>query len=176
MKRRTRRPLLQAEIELAIKNSKSAKGAARFLGVSYNTFKKYAQMYKNEADEVLFETCKNPTGKGIKHIVDYDKKYPLDDILAGQYPHYKDWRLKDRLVRMGYLEESCHNCGYCEKRVTDEKIPLILEYRDEDIGNRSLENLYLLCYNCHFQLVGALNWKGWRQNIWYDAKGNDKKS
>ena len=70
MKRRTRRPLLQAEIELAIKNSKSAKGAARFLGVSYNTFKKYAQMYKNESGEVLFETCKNPTGKGIKHIVD----------------------------------------------------------------------------------------------------------
>ena len=48
MKRRTRRPLLQAEIELAIKNSKSAKGAARFLGVSYNTFKKYAQMYTDE--------------------------------------------------------------------------------------------------------------------------------
>ena len=176
MKRRTRRPLLQAEIELAIKNSKSAKGAARFLGVSYNTFKKYAQMYKDEDGNPLFEGSKNPTGKGIKHIVDYDKKYPLDDILAGQYPQYKDWRLKDRLVRMGYLEESCHNCGYCEKRVTDEKIPLILEYRDEDPGNRSLENLYLLCYNCHFQQVGALNWKGWRQNIWYDAKGSDKKS
>ena len=82
----------------------------------------------------------------------------------------KDWRLKDRLVRMGYLEESCFSCGYCEKRLTDEKIPLILEYRDEDPGNRSLENLYLLCYNCHFQQVGALNWKGWRQNIWFDAK------
>ena len=149
MKRRTRRPLLQAEIELAIKNSKSAKGAARFLGVSYNTFKKYAQMYKDESGNVLFDTCKNPTGKGIKHIVDYDKKYPLDDILAGKYPQYKDWRLKDRLVRMGYLEESCFSCGYCEKRLTDEKIPLILEYRDEDPGNRSLEKKLHFVTNCH---------------------------
>ena len=170
MKRSIRRPLLQAEIELAIKNSQSAKGAARFLGVSYNTFKKYAEMYINDDNISLFESCKNPTGKGIKHIVDYDKMYQLDDILAGKYPEYKDWRLKDRLVRMGYLEESCFNCGYCERRVTDEKIPLILEYRDEDPGNRSLENLHLLCYNCHFQLVGPLNWKGWRQNIWYSPK------
>ena len=48
MKRSIRRPLLQAEIELAIKNSQSAKGAARFLGVSYNTFKKYGKMYIKE--------------------------------------------------------------------------------------------------------------------------------
>ena len=170
MKRSIRRPLLQAEVELAIKNSQSAKGAARFLGVSYNTFKKYAKMYTKEDGTNLFDSCKNPTGKGIKHIVDYDKMYPLDDILAGKYPEYKDWRLKDRLVRMSYLEESCFNCGYCERRLTDEKIPLILEYRDEDTGNRSLENLYLLCYNCHFQLIGPLNWKGWRQNIWYSPK------
>ena len=32
--RRKRRPLLQAEVELAINKSQSAKGAARFLGVS----------------------------------------------------------------------------------------------------------------------------------------------
>ena len=90
MNRRTRRPLLQGEIELAIKNSQSAKGAARFLGVSYNTFKKYSQMYMDKAGNPLFDGSKNPTGKGIKHIVDYDKKYPLDDILAGKYPQYKD--------------------------------------------------------------------------------------
>ena len=157
-------------VESAINATSSIRAAAKHAGVSYNTFKKYAQMYKDEDGNPLFDGSKNPTGKGIKHIVDYDKKYPLDDILAGKYPQYKDWRLKDRLVRMGYLEESCFSCGYCEKRITDEKIPLILEYRDEDPGNRSLENLYLLCYNCHFQQVGALNWKGWRQNIWYDPK------
>ena len=45
---RIRRPLLQAEIELAISKSQSAKAASRFLGVSYNTFKKYATMYIKE--------------------------------------------------------------------------------------------------------------------------------
>ena len=167
---RKRRPLLQAEVELAISKTQSAKAASRFLGVSYNTFKKYAQMYTNEKGETLFDGCKNPTGKGIKHVVDYDKKYELDEILAGKYPQYKDWRLKDRLIRMGYIEECCHNCGYSEKRITDNKVPLILEYKDENLSNRKLENLYLLCYNCHFQLIGSLNWKGWRQNIWYDSK------
>ena len=42
---RKRRPLLQAEVELAISKTQSAKAASRFLGVSYNTFKKYATMY-----------------------------------------------------------------------------------------------------------------------------------
>ena len=169
-KRYRRRPILQAEVELAIKNSQSAKGAARYLGVAYNTFKRYATKYVDEDGVSLFEKCKNPTGKGIKHIIDYDKRYPLDDILAGKYPQYQDWRLKDRLLRMGYLEENCYNCGYCEKRLTDNKSPLILEYRDENQTNRELQNLYLLCYNCHFQLVGPLNWKGWKQNIWYSPK------
>jgi 5-methylcytosine-specific restriction endonuclease McrA len=167
---RKRRPLLQAEVELAISKTKSAKAASRFLGVSYNTFKKYATMYTTDSGETLFDSCKNPTGKGIKHIVDYDKVYPLDDILAGKYTEYKDWRLKDRLIRMGYIEECCHNCGYSEKRITDNKVPLILEYTDENLSNRKLENLYLLCYNCHFQLIGSLNWKGWRQNIWFEPK------
>ena len=168
--RRKRRPLLQAEVELAISKTQSAKAASRFLGVSYNTFKKYATMYTDDSGKTLFEGCKNPTGKGIKHIVDYDKRYALDDILDGKHPEYKDWRLKDRLIRMGYIEECCHNCGYSEKRVTDNKVPLILEYEDENLSNRKLENLYLLCYNCHFQLIGSLNWKGWRQNIWFEPK------
>ena len=84
--------------------------------------------------------------------------------------NYQDWRLKDRLIRMGYIEDCCHNCGYSEKRITDNKVPLILEYTDENLSNRKLENLYLLCYNCHFQLIGSLNWKGWRQNIWFEPK------
>ena len=138
--RRKRRPLLQAEVELAISKSQSAKGAARFLGVSYNTFKKYATMFTDSQGNNLFANCKNPTGKGIKHIVDYDKKYPLDDILSGNYPSYQDWRLKDRLIRMGYIEECCHECGYAEKRITDNKAPLILEYRDENLSVFELDN------------------------------------
>ena len=39
-KRHSKRPLLQAELEVAMKNSKSNKGAARFLGVDYMEFSK----------------------------------------------------------------------------------------------------------------------------------------
>ena len=55
-KRHSKRPLLKAEIELAMQNTKSNKEAARFLGVSYNTYKKYAKMYKDDdTQKSLFE-------------------------------------------------------------------------------------------------------------------------
>ena len=39
------RPLLESEIKAAQEKSRSAFEAARSLGVSYNTYKKYAQLY-----------------------------------------------------------------------------------------------------------------------------------
>ena len=48
------RPLLESEIKSAQEKSRSAFEAARTLGVSYNTYKKYAQLYG------IFENLKNP--------------------------------------------------------------------------------------------------------------------
>jgi hypothetical protein len=52
------KPIPKGKIEWAIKQTKSMSSASRTLGVSYNTFKKYAKRYE------LFET--NQCGKGIK--------------------------------------------------------------------------------------------------------------
>ena len=53
------RPIPKSRIEWAIKSTLSIRAAAKYLGVSYNTFKKYAIMYD------LFESNKNQSGKGI---------------------------------------------------------------------------------------------------------------
>ena len=53
-------PLLESEIKDAQNKARSAMEAARILGVSYNTYKKYARKYG------IFEDLKNPDGIGIK--------------------------------------------------------------------------------------------------------------
>ena len=50
------KPLLESEIKDAQKKARSAMEAARLLGVSYNTYKKYARKYG------IFEDLKNPDG------------------------------------------------------------------------------------------------------------------
>ena len=47
-------------VETAIENSKSQSEAARWIGVSYNTYKKCAKFYD------LWDQHLNPQGKGIK--------------------------------------------------------------------------------------------------------------
>jgi hypothetical protein len=54
------RPLTVAEIKDAQTKSRSAAEAAKLLGVSYNTYKKYAREHN------VFEDLKNPYGYGIK--------------------------------------------------------------------------------------------------------------
>ena len=53
------KPLLESEIRDAQSKSLSAHEAARTLGISYNTYKKYAKRYG------IFENLKNPFGVGV---------------------------------------------------------------------------------------------------------------
>jgi hypothetical protein len=66
------KPILESQIKAAQQNANSAMEAARVLGVSYNTYKKYAKMYG------IFEDLKNPMGVGIKKAFGARKnKYPV---------------------------------------------------------------------------------------------------
>ena len=131
------KPLLESEIKDAQKKSRSAMEAARVLGVSYNTYKKYARKYG------IFEDLKNPDGTGIRKGYNIKRgKYSLDDLIAGKYPEY--------------MLEKCNCCGFEEKRVTDGKVPLVLDFIDGDRKNHKYENLRMLCFNCSFLLNGNL--------------------
>jgi hypothetical protein len=54
------------------------------------------------------------------------------------------------------MEECCDSCGFEERRLTDHKIPLLLDFKDGDRTNFSLDNLRLLCFNCYFLQVGNI--------------------
>lgn len=145
------RPLLESEIKEAQNRALSAMEAARILNVSYNTYKKYAELYG------IFDDLKNQIGIGIpKGFANNIMVAKLDDILAGKHPSYPVWKLKNRLISEGYLLEKCNNCGFEERRVTDGKVPLVLDFIDDDRTNYTYDNLRFLCFNCAYLIRGNL--------------------
>lgn len=73
---------------------------------------------------------------------------PLGDYLSNQFP-ISSHRLKLRLTREGAFEWRCNKCGGTEWM--GRTIPLELEHRDGNPANNHLDNLELLCPNCHAQ-------------------------
>ena len=159
-KRRNRKArttmLLQSQIEQAMKVTRSNKAAAEYLRVSYPLYRKFAKLYKNKDGVTLFDAHYNKSGVGISKIGSSDKRTNLDDILLGKHPNYPRQKLLARLIANGYFPEECSNCGYCQKRPTDLKVPLVLNTTNGNKKDLRLENLELLCYNCYFVNVGNL--------------------
>lgn len=141
---RASRPLLESEILDAQSKNNTAFGCNRYLQVSYPTYRKWAKYYG------LFKI--NPWGKGDKkkYWAPDKGKYPLNQVLEGKFPEYPVFRLKDLLIRSGIKKAECENCGYSERRITDEKMPLILNFEDGNEKNHKLENIKVYCYNCTF--------------------------
>lgn len=108
------------------------------LNMHWNTFKKYA---------VEFGCFKpNQSHKGMK-IGWKITRYKTEDILAGLHPTYSPYKLKNRLIEEGYKERKCECCGRTEWN--GQPIPLELHHKDGNSYNHSLENLQILCLNCH---------------------------
>ena len=145
------RPLLESEIKIAQDESHSAAEAARKLNVSYNTYKKYAKLYG------IMERCKCVDASGLPKVHNpYRGKYPLEEVLMGMHPGYPPHRLRKKLFAANLKQQVCEVCGYCEPRVTDGKVPLVLAFKDGDRSNHLLENLEIVCYNCYHNTHGNL--------------------
>ena len=113
--------------------------ASRKLNLHYNTFIRYAKKFN----------CYKPnqSGKGIKKKS--IKKIKTIDILNGKYPDYQTKKLKDRLFNENIKERKCECCGL--KMWNNLPIPLELHHIDGNRYNHKLENLQILCPNCHSQ-------------------------
>ena len=60
----------ESEIRYAMENTKSNAEAARFLKISFTTYKKYARLYTDrDTDKTLYELHKNQFGIGIRKDV-----------------------------------------------------------------------------------------------------------
>jgi hypothetical protein len=143
-------PLLRKDIETAQQHTNSNRQAAKWLGVGYGRYKKYAQLYG------LYDRHNNPHGIGsAKGFAMRPTSIPLREILNNQHPTYSISKLKNRLIARKKLDERCNLCGFEERRFTDKKMPLILNFKDGNRQNMHLENLEVLCYNCTFLTTSA---------------------
>ena len=134
----SRFPNWEEMVKDASSSSKSATEAAAKLGVKYDTYRKYALQYN------CFVI--NPSGKGTKKAPSA-KKIPIDEILLGKHPQYQSNKLRIRLIQEKIFEHKCYCCGNTEWQKNP--IPLELEHKNGVSNDHRLENLTLLCPNCH---------------------------
>ncbi|MBA3391936.1 MAG: HNH endonuclease [Deltaproteobacteria bacterium] len=57
--------------------------------------------------------------------------------------------LKKRLFREGLKTSACELCGWAERRGHDGVIPVELDHVNGDRNDNRIENLRILCPNCH---------------------------
>ena len=154
------KPLSKEDILRAMRFTKSNRAAARYLGCSYQHYKPYAKLFRVDENDpsspTLFESHLNQSGKGIPKFLPNRRKEPNVKIIVETGTGWESFtpeKIKARLIAESYLKEECYNCGFCERRVTDYKIPLLLNFKDGNKNNYLIENLELLCYNDYFLLV-----------------------
>lgn len=116
--------------------SLSMSEAAKKAGIPHMTFKRYAIK--------LGIYNPNTAGKGI-----YKSKKNLKDVFSGKVG-MSSGQLRIRLIREGYKKNKCEKCG--QESIWFEN-PLVMELNhiDGNKKNNKLENLEILCPNCHSQ-------------------------
>ena len=134
MSKHNRKIVSKLEVEKAISTHKTMGGAAIALGLDRRTFKRIAEEYS------LYDGGIGMRGGG---------RFQLTDILSGKHPQYPTSKLSKRLVKDGYKTYECEHCGISEWN--GKSISLELNHKDGNNGNHRLDNLELICPNCHSQ-------------------------
>jgi hypothetical protein len=80
--------------------------------------------------------------------------WPLDRVLTCN-SKYHTHRLRERLIAEGVFSARCSRCHLTHWQ--GQNVPLELHHADGDNRNHRIENLRLLCPNCH---ALTPNWRG----------------
>lgn len=110
-------------------------------GNAYTTLK--SRIKQHDIDISHFTGALWSKGKTL----DYKPKYSTEDIFSNKVPYYNGSRLRKRLTEEGYFENKCYSCNLTAW--LGSPIPLELEHKNGDHYDNRLENLTVLCPNCH---------------------------
>ena len=92
--------------------------------------------------------CSGPNGQGWSKGKTLGPKRPIEYYLT-ENSHHQSFRLKGRLIAAGLKQHKCECCGITEWR--GEPTPIELDHINGIHTDNRLENLRLLCPNCHAQ-------------------------
>ena len=125
----------------AVKNSISLASTCRYLGLqakgpNNRKIKKIIEKYNLDISHFTKRYCDTSV---------YGKK-PLETYLKENRP-YSSSTLRKRLLEEGYKEHKCEICGI--KTWNGMETPLELHHINENHYDNRLENLMLVCPNCH---------------------------
>lgn len=131
-------------LENAVKDSYSLAETCRKIGLkpvggNYKTLKKKLDEFNVDHSHFTGQRW----NKGLKYI-DKTSLNPLDEILQENIT-YSSSLLKKRLIASNLKENKCEECGLGG----DEGIVLELHHINGDHFDNRLENLQILCPNCH---------------------------
>ena len=128
---------------------------------------KYNNIKRNKINSIC-PNCDKEVPKRNKYCNsvckgEYERKVIFKKIKSGDTSLYEK-NYKNYLIHK--YGEKCMKCGWCEKHSITGKVPIQLEHKDGNSYNNSLDNLELLCPNCHSLTLtyGALNKGNGRKN------------
>lgn len=132
----------------AVQSSSSIRAAILKLGLvetgnAYKVFKRRIKSLQLNTEHFL--GCGHLKGKSHN----WSPKIPLEKILVAQSSYTNSVRLKSRLINDGLLKYECSICGI--SNWNNKELSLQLDHINGISNDHQINNLRLLCPNCHSQ-------------------------
>ena len=143
---RSKRKWTNKDLIKAVKNSYSIRSVLKKIDLA-PAGGNYTQVQK--AIKNLGLTTDHFTGQGWRknRTFNFVARRPLSDILV-KHSDFQSFKLKKRLFREGLKTAECELCNWAEE-AEDGRIPVELDHINGDRFDNRLENLRILCPNCH---------------------------